>query len=374
MSIKNMIRAVWPADVHLRVLVVVFVLVFAAFSAWDPATFLQMPNFTSMALQISDLGVLSLAMALAMILAGIDLSVVAVANLSAILAVHATAAVSPGGGGAGTLVGVVAALAAGAAAGMINGVLIGHLRVPPILATLATMTLWGGVATVISNGTSISGNSAPMQQLGTLAIALIPVPTIILIACIVAVWALLNHTPLGVKAYLLGANPRASLFSGVNNARVTMAIYTSCGLLAGVAGLINLARTNSASPSYGSSYILLTILIAVLGGVSVAGGSGRVAGVVLALVTLQMLSTGFNMILVGTGDSNFFKSFAWGLLLLAVVSGSRVSFTRLRRRRPGGTKGSDNAAGPGGVGEAGSTDGGRPGAIDEAGVTPRVPR
>jgi ribose/xylose/arabinose/galactoside ABC-type transport system permease subunit len=152
-----------------------------------------------------------------------------------------------------------------------------------------------------------------------------------------------------------------------------MAVYTSCGLLASVAGLINLARTNSASPAYGSSYLLLTILIAVLGGVSVAGGSGRVAGVVLALITLQMLSTGFNMILIGTGNSNFFKSFAWGLLLLAVVSGSRVSFARLRRR-PAAAKTSDTPDGPGSVAPVDGTGTARPATIDQAGVTPRAPR
>jgi simple sugar transport system permease protein len=313
------------------------VVVLVGLSAWDPGTFLQADNFTSMALQISDLGVLSLAMMLAMVLAGIDLSIVAVANLSSILAALTMAKLASSGmaGTAATAVGVLVGLLVGIAAGMGNGLLIGYLKVPPILATLATMTLWGGVATVLTGGVSVSGNSAALQTLGTQALALIPVPTVILILCVIAVWVLLNRSPLGVKAYLLGANSRAALFSGVNNARVTVAIYTASGFLAGIAGLINLARTDSANPTYGASYILLTILIAVLGGVSVAGGSGRVAGVVLSLVTLQMLSTGFNMILVGSGNSNFFKNFAWGLLLLAVASGSRMSFNRLRRRRRG---------------------------------------
>jgi simple sugar transport system permease protein len=286
-----------------------------------------------MALQISDLGVLSLAMMLAMVLAGIDLSVIAVANLSSILAALAMSACATAkmADGLTTVVGVLVGLLAGIAAGMINGFVIGYLRVPPILATLATMTLWGGAATVLTNGVSIPSDSVALQTLGTQAVALVPVPTLILIICVIAVWIMLSRTPLGVKAYLLGANSRASLFSGVNNGKVTVAVYTASGSLAGVAGLINLARTTSANPSYGSSYLLLTILIAVLGGVSVTGGSGRVAGVVLALVTLQMLSTGFNMILVGTGNSNFFKNFAWGLLLLAVVSGSRMSFTRFTR-------------------------------------------
>jgi simple sugar transport system permease protein len=342
MSTKNVIRrALWPADVHLRVLIVVFLVVLGGLCAWEPATFLQPANFTSMALQISDLGVLSLAMMLAMVLAGIDLSVIAVANLSSILAALAMSACATVkmADGVTTVVGVLVGLLVGIAAGMINGFVIGYLRVPPILATLATMTLWGGAATVLTNGVSIPSDSVALQTLGTQAVALVPVPTLILIICVIAVWIMLSRSPLGVKAYLLGANSRASLFSGVNNGKVTVAVYTASGSLAGVAGLINLARTTSANPSYGSSYLLLTILIAVLGGVSVAGGSGRVAGVVLALVTLQMLSTGFNMILVGTGNSNFFKNFAWGLLLLAVVSGSRISFTRFTRKPRGANGG-----------------------------------
>jgi simple sugar transport system permease protein len=288
-----------------------------------------------MALQISDLGVLSLAMMLTMVLAGIDLSVVAVANLAAVISAVVMRSATSGGvpDAVSTVLGIAVAVVVGLVAGAINGLIIGYLRVPPILATLATMTLWGGVATVITNGVSISGATVTLQALGGQAIAGIPVTVVVLILCIVATWVVLNHTPLGTKVYLVGANSRAAWFSGVNNKRVTLSVYSMSGVLASIAGLINLARTDSANPSYGASYVLLTILIAVLGGISVSGGSGRVSGVVLALVSLQMLSTGFNMILVNTGDSNFFKNFAWGLLLLMVVSLSRVSFRRLRRRR-----------------------------------------
>jgi simple sugar transport system permease protein len=333
--ISTIRNVVWPKDLHLRVLIVVFVAVLVVLSVWEGETFLRADNFASMALQISDLGVLSLAMTLAMLLAGIDLSVVAVANLSSIVAAVVMNAAASAGvpDGMNTILGILVALIVGLITGSINGLIIGYLRVPPILATLATMTLWGGVATVITKGVSISGASATLQALGGQAIAGIPVTVVVLIVCIIAVWVMLNHTPLGTKTYLLGANSRAAWFSGVNNGRVTLTVYAICGVLASVAGVINLARTGSANPSYGASYILLTILIAVLGGISVSGGSGRVAGVVLALVSLQMLSTGFNMILVNTGDSNFFKNFAWGVLLLLVVSLSRLSFGRIRRRR-----------------------------------------
>jgi len=224
MSTKNVIRrALWPADVHLRVLIVVFLVVLGGLCAWEPATFLQPANFTSMALQISDLGVLSLAMMLAMVLAGIDLSVIAVANLSSILAALAMSACATAkmADGLTTMVGVLVGLLAGIAAGMINGFVIGYLRVPPILATLATMTLWGGAATVLTNGVSIPSDSVALQTLGTQAVALVPVPTLILIICVIAVWIMLSRTPLGVKTYLLGANSRASLLISRSRSKVS---------------------------------------------------------------------------------------------------------------------------------------------------------
>ncbi|MCU1556039.1 MAG: sugar transporter permease, partial [Microbacteriaceae bacterium] len=152
-AIRNV---VWPKDLHLRVLIVVFIVVLVVLSIWEGGTFLRADNFTSMALQVSDLGVLSLAMTLAMLLAGIDLSVVAVANLSSVIATVVMRSAASAGipDGVDTILGIIVALVVGLIAGSINGLIIGYLRVPPILATLATMTLWGGVATVITKGVS----------------------------------------------------------------------------------------------------------------------------------------------------------------------------------------------------------------------------
>lgn len=104
-----------------------------------------------------------------------------------------------------------------------------------------------------------------------------------------------------------------------------------------------MARTNSANADYGVSYVLMTILIAVLGGIAVTGGFGKVLGVMLALVALQFLSTGFNMLLVSFGGSNFFRDFAWGLLLLVVTS---ITAWRLLRRGQGKRIKQELAQGP----------------------------
>ena len=230
------------------------------------------------------------------------------------------------------------ALATGAVCGLLNGVLIAYVEVPAILATLTTMTIYTGLAFGITKGTSISGFADPVLYIGNGYLLGIPMPMVVLIVCVVLVWFLLERTTYGFKVYMVGSNPTAAVFSGVNNRRIILTTHILTGLLSATAGFVALARTNSANPEYGVSYILMTILIAVLGGVSVYGGHGKVWGVVLALAALQLLSTGFNMLLVRHGGSNFFRDFAWGALLLLVMTityllDNRPWAARLRRTR-----------------------------------------
>lgn len=325
--------AIIPSDPHVRVILIITVATFIALSALKGGTFLSLQNLTSMALQVSDLGILALAMMLAMIIGGIDLSITATANLSAISSALVMQSLISTSGGLATAAGIVVALVVGLACGAVNGILVGYAKVPAILATLGTLTLYAGFATVLTNGVSIYGFPAELTAIGTSAIAFIPVPLIIMVAVIVAVWLLLNKTPLGLKMFLLGANERASMFSGIRNGRTTLITYLVTGLLSAIAGIVVMARTDSANPNYGASYVLVTIIIVVLGGVSVTGGSGKISGVVLALILLQLLSTGMNMLLVGFGNSNFFRDLAWGVVLLLALTIPRVRRFRQGVRR-----------------------------------------
>ena len=325
----------WPKDRHIGLLLAVVLITFVSLSTLRPDTFASGRNLTSMALQVSDLGVLALAMMLAMIIGGIDLSITATANLSAIssalVMAHLTASAVPGG--PTTMIGVTVALGVGLLCGIVNGLLVGYAGVPAILATLATLTLFSGFATVLTGGVSIYGFPDELTAFGTAGIAYIPLPTLLFAVVAVVVFLLLTRTPLGLRMYLVGANPRATAFSGVRNGRVVLSTYIATGLLSAIAGVIVMARTDSANPNYGSSYILVTILVVVLGGVSVAGGSGRVSGVVIAVILLQLLSTGLNMLLVGvTSGSNFVRDLAWGAVLLIVLAVSGRSALRRPRR------------------------------------------
>jgi simple sugar transport system permease protein len=337
-AVKSKPRRSLPVDSHVALLFGIVVVIFVGMSLARPTMFPTAGNVSSMAFQVSEIGILTLGMMLAILIGGIDLSINATANLSAIAAGMLLTTLMPGGEASGgsfiyILIAIGVALATGALCGLFNGILIAYIEVPAILATLTTMTLYTGLAFGITKGTSISGFSDAVLFLGNGYVLGVPMPMVILIACIVIVWFLLSRTTYGFKVYMLGSNPLAAEFSGVNNRRIILTTHVVTGILSATAGFVALARTNSANPEYGVSYILMTILIAVLGGVSVYGGHGKVSGVVLALIALQLLSTGFNMLLVRHGGSNFFRDFAWGALLLLVMT--IVYLINTRPRIPG---------------------------------------
>jgi simple sugar transport system permease protein len=288
--------------------------------ALNGMNFVQLYNFQSMAFQLPELGVLSLAMMITMLTAGINLSIISTANLSGIvIAMILTSGLSVDSAGNPTtgliLLAVLAGLAAAALIGLLNGYLIAGLEVSPILATLGTMILLNGLAIVMTRGYVISGFPESIRFIGNGLVAGVPMPLIIFLVLAGLMALILNRTPLGTKIYLIGSNPVATFFSGVNNRRVLMRTYLISGLYAGMAGIIMISRFNSAKADYGKSYLLMTVLASVLGGVSAAGGFGKVSGLVLALVILQIVSSGFNLM----GVNPFLTVALWGIILILVM-------------------------------------------------------
>jgi simple sugar transport system permease protein len=150
----------------------------------------------------------------------------------------------------------------------------------------------------------------------------VPIPMWVFIAMALFGALMLNRSAFGFNIYMLGTNATAARFSGINSFRVLVRTYWMAGVAAGIAGVIFLARTNSAKPDYGSSFILLSVLIAILGGVSTTGGFGSISGMVLSVFTIQFLSTGLNILMLDLFPSSaaiFFRQFAWGALLLLVM-------------------------------------------------------
>ncbi|MEL6148525.1 MAG: ABC transporter permease [Chloroflexota bacterium] len=306
----------------LRLLIIV-VLLFTLFSILRSDTFPTVGNMRSMMFQASEIGILALGVALTMLTGGIDLSINSTANLVGILAGTVLTAMIPEGAGPGTVAfAVIVALAVGTLTGLIcglfNGFLVAVIQIPAILATLGTLILYEGIGTAITDGASVFAQEA-LSFAGNGDVIGIPVPLILLLAATALLTFVLNNTRYGFEVYLLGTNPKAAKFSGINSTSVLIRTYAISGLLSALAGIVVLGRINAASVDFGSSYVLLAVLIAVLGGVDPYGGSGRLVGVLLALVALQFLSTGLNMVLFQLSGANFFKEFAWGGLLLGVL-------------------------------------------------------
>lgn len=307
-------------DNEIKVLSLILAGVIILMTLLSPRHFLRFETFQGIAFQLPELGLLSLAMMITMLTGGINLSIISTANISAITAaLILTTWIIPEAPASAdiwiNLIAIIAALVVSALVGLFNGFLISVINIPPILATLGTMKLLQGLAFIITRGYVISGMPDFIRFIGNGKVVGIPMPLIIFIICASALAIYLNHTEIGFNIYMFGSNPIATLFSGVNNGKIIIKTYMISGLLSGLAAIIMMSRFNSAKAGYGESYLLVTILAAVLGGVKSEGGFGRVRGVVLSLVILQVMSMGLNFL----GVSAFLTVAFWGLIMIGAM-------------------------------------------------------
>lgn len=274
----------------------------------------------SIAFQLPELGILSLAMMVALLSGGLNLSIVATANLCALTMAWVLTTHVPGSQGfmwvAWQVIAILAGIVVAIVIGLINGAVIAYLGASPILATLGTMTMCKGLSIGLTRGNVISGFPEPIVFLGNGTVFGIPVAMMIFLALCVPMAVLLGKSPFGHKVYMLGSNEKATRFSGIDTKRVILGVYVLSSLLSVVAALVMMARFNSANASYGESYLLVTILAAVLGGVDPFGGFGKVGGVVMALIVLQVISTAFNLL----NFSPFLTVAIWGALIIGVTA------------------------------------------------------
>jgi simple sugar transport system permease protein len=295
-------------------------IIFVIMSALRPDRFLSIDNFQSMAFQLAEPGLFTIGMAITMIACGIDLSIVSTANLVAIVNAFLLVRYLPKEASAletmaFVLLCIVLSVVIGAACGAINGFLVARLRILPILVTLGTMNLYMGLGVVLSEGRGIFGFPEELLFIGNGSVLGIPVPLLIFLTALVLLFTLIHRTPFGLKVMLYGTNQKAAFFSGINTERTVFRIYVIAGILGGIAGLLIMARTNSAKADYGTTYVLQTLLASVLGGVSPLGGRGNIFNVFLALLGLQLLNSGFNFMRI----SSFVSESTYGALLIAVI-------------------------------------------------------
>ena len=292
-----------------------FVAVMLFFSLASPQ-FLSSATFGSVAFQLPELGLLTLAMLLPVLTGGLNLAITFTANLAGLTVAWVLQA--NGGVDAGMasfILGCILAIAVGAATGVVMGLVIAYTRAHPILVSLSMMIFVRGLGEFLTRGGDISGFPAFLQPIGHGSLAGIPIPLLIFIVCVLVWHVLLTRLKLGFNTYMIGSNIDAARYSGVNTRKVFVLVYTLSGAMSAVAGIIMLARFNSVRVGHGESYLLITVLACFLGGVNPFGGFGRVIPVFVALVVLQLLSSGLNLM----GANQHLATAVWGILLIAVM-------------------------------------------------------
>lgn len=319
-------------------LIVLAAVLVALFSVLIPDRFPTVGTLQSMMFQVPELGLLALAMLIPLVSGGLNLAIIATTNQCALLmAAIMTTLITPETGAGGTALVVALALAAGLVhclvVGFATGFLVANMGVHPILVTLGTMSLVDGISIYLTRGLVIGGFPDAFQAVGNAVVLGVPVPFLVFAVVAGLVAVVLQRTPFGIAVRMVGSNPEATRYSGIDTKRVLIGVYTLSSVLCFAAACLMMARFNSASAGYAQSYLLVTILAAVLGGVDPFGGFGRVAGLVTALAVLQVISSGLNQL----GVSPHLTLAIWGLTLIGVMAvRSLVAALAARRIARGG--------------------------------------
>ncbi|MDK2897064.1 MAG: rhamnose transport system permease protein [Candidatus Atribacteria bacterium] len=238
-------------------------------------------------------GFMVLPMALVLVIGDIDISVASIVALSSVVMAMSYAAGLP------MALAVLVALAVGAGCGYFNGVLISRIPgLSAIIVTLAGSSLYRGIAYILLGDQAIGGFPSWYSYLawGYVGNTSIPFIIVVFILCAVIYWLLLHRTAFGRKVYAMGNNPVAARFSGIPVAKIKQIIFTLNGLMAGMAAVFLTSKLGSSRPNIATGYELEVIAIAVLGGVSPAGGKGSIIGVCLALILMRLLRYGMGLV------------------------------------------------------------------------------
>ena len=278
-----------------------------------PATsssFLSTQNAFNILRQISTNMLIACAMTMVIILGGIDLSVGSIIALSGVIAAGCVSRYE---------LPIVVALIAGAVIGLVigvfNGFVICRTTIPPFIVTLATMNIARGLAKVYTGGSPVRVVTKEWQFIGAGYIGPVPVPVIIMIIVIIITALLMNKTKLGRHIYAVGGNTQAAEFSGIKVARVKFIVHAYAGLMAGLAGIILASRMYSGQPTAGEGAEMDAIAAVVVGGTSMAGGSGKIGGTIIGALIIGVLNNGLNLMNV----NSFWQDVVKGVVILLAV-------------------------------------------------------
>ncbi|WP_374756177.1 ABC transporter permease [Larkinella rosea] len=272
--------------------------------------FLTVSNLLIVVTQVSINALLAFGVTFVIITGGIDLSIgsiVAVTSVVAAMFAHPDS--YP------VIVPILAGLAAGLLLGAFNGLVITKSKVPPFIVTLGTMTIGRGLALILSKGRPISNLSDSFNFIGGGQLAGIPTPIIILIVLFIVCSVVLKKTVLGRYMYAVGGNEPAARASGIQLNKVKMVVYTLCGGLAALAGILLTSRITTGQPNAGVGFELDAIAAAIIGGTSTTGGTGTMTGTLIGALLIGVISNGLDLMNV----TSYYQQVVMGIIIIGAV-------------------------------------------------------
>jgi len=316
---KINLRAGLGRDNGMLIILTIVCIVF--FSIMKPA-FLSVDSFSSIARQIPEIGLFTLAMMLPMLVGGIDLSIIASANLSTILmSMYMAAHIEPGQENVmAMLAAMVICIVTCVFVGLVNGIIVAKFKIPAMLVTLGMQMVLTGISLGITKGGTLSGYPESFLFIGNGSILGIPTQFVLFLAAVAVLMVIMQMTSFGIRLKMYGSNPTAACYSGVNETALLVKTYMLSGVYVGIAAVIMASRLSSTSAGAAANYLMRTILIAVLGGVDPNGGKGKVSGILWAVLLFQCMATGLNILRV---NSYIVIALYGVILLLAVVVRTR---------------------------------------------------
>lgn len=289
--------------------------------ALSSPVFLRSQNLINVLRQASLLTILSCGMTLVILTGGIDLSVGAVATLSSCMTANLFRVGQPG---SSVLLGVAIALLVGALCGLVNGLMVAKVKLPPFIATFGMMQVARGVSLLLIGGNIIYGFRRDFRFLGAGVIGGIPVPIMIAAAVVGVIWFISRKTVFGRSVYATGANKRAAMLSGVHVDRALVQVYVLNGVIAAFTGLLYVARLNAAEPGFGDQLQLQAIAATVMGGSAMTGGRGDVTGTAVGALIMMMIINGMNL----NGISSLWQQALTGTIIICAVLAETLSQRR----------------------------------------------
>lgn len=292
--------------------IVACVAFFVLFSVWSK-TFYQTSNLQVVGRDLGQTGILAVGEGLVILTGGIDLSVGALAGLAGILAAWLNVS-----GGLPAPLAIVVTLLICAIAGLWHGAMVTRLNVPPFVITLVTYTVTIGAALAITSGTPISGTDPLFQNLSAYYVWLIPVPALVFVGAVVFAWFVLERTYVGRQIYAVGGNKEAARLAAIPFKRRIVSVYVASSVLAGIVGILTIGReSGTADPSVGGSgWELIAIASAVVGGVSLFGGEGRIVGIAAGAILLEIIRNGLLAVNVNQYDIQMVQGAVLGAAIL----------------------------------------------------------